>query len=88
MMPEESVLRFPCRFPIKVMGEIYANIDELVRQTLQAHLKTLDQVEFQSRTSKAGNYVSITAIFTAESQDQLDRIYTVLSQHEKVKYVL
>jgi putative lipoic acid-binding regulatory protein len=88
MAEEKAVLKFPCRFPIKVMGDSYAEIDIVVKKTLEEHLSNREGLELKTRLSKAGNYVSITAIFTAESQAELDRIYTILSQHEKIKYVL
>jgi uncharacterized protein len=88
-MPEErSLLKFPCRFPIKVMGEAESAIENLVRETLAQHVADLTNLEVQARMSAAGNYISVTATFTAENQEQLDAIYRMLTQHEKVKYVL
>ena len=85
MSEDKSILKFPCRFPIKVMGDVDAALEELVRETLEQHLNDLETLEFKSKVSGAGNYISITATFTAENQEQLDRIYTILSQHERVK---
>jgi hypothetical protein len=83
-----SLLRFPCDFPIKVMGH---NVPALLTE-ISAVAAQFDP-DFKSshielRHSKAGNYLGITLPIRAISQTQLDSLYRALSSHPLVKMVL
>ena len=81
-------LKFPCLFPLKVLG---ANTDGLypaVHAILKKHVPDLDSATFTSRRSSGGKYLSITATFTAQSRDQLNAIYKELNDHELVLMTL
>jgi uncharacterized protein len=81
-------LKYPCLFPLKVMG---ANTDGLylaVYTILKKHVPDLDEAVFTSRRSSSGKYLSITATFTAHSRDQLNAIYQELNDHELVLMTL
>ena len=85
---KNSLFRFPCTFPIKVMGN---NTDELypaVSAIMAKHVPGLDGVTFESRLSSGGKYLSITVTFTAQSRAQLDAIYLDLNGHELVLMTL
>jgi putative lipoic acid-binding regulatory protein len=83
-----SALKFPSRFPIKVMG---LNTDALypaVHAILKKHVPDLDDAEFTSRLSSSEKYLSITITITARSRSQLDAIYQELHDHELVLMTL
>ncbi len=85
---EESLIVYPCAFPIKVMG---AKADGFVHAiTLIAHEfdPTFDAKTLELRESKGGNYLGITITITATSREQLDELYRTLSTHPMVKMVL
>ena len=85
---KDSLFRFPCTFPIKVMGK---NTDELypvVSAIMEKHLPGLDGVAFESRLSSSDKYLSITVTFMAQSKAQLDAIYRELNGHELVLMTL
>ena len=85
---EESLIIYPCAFPIKVMG---AKVDGFVHAiTLIAHEfdPTFDAKTLELRESKGGNYLGITVTITATSREQLDELYRTLSTHPMVKMVL
>jgi len=85
---QESLIEFPCDFPIKVMGETDDGfLDEIVKTVKQFEL-TFDAKRVESRTSSAGKYTSLTCNCHVESQAQLDDIYRALTSHALVKYVL
>jgi hypothetical protein len=84
----ESILEFPCDFPIKVMGEAIADFDNLVAEIVLRHVADLREGALRSRASSGGKYVSITVTIQAESQEQLDNLYRELSAHERVLMVL
>jgi len=82
--PEQSLVEFPCQFPIKAMGkdenEFVAHVLNLVSQ----HYPELSEEEVHTRPSSGGKYISVTATITATSQEQLDAIYYALTASERV----
>ena len=84
----ETAFTFPCEFPLKVMGTKDVGLDAFMKEVLSKHLSDDAILEFKSRESSGGKYVSLTAIIVAESKAQLDTLYEQLSAHEHVKMVL
>jgi uncharacterized protein len=85
---EQSLIEYPCQFPIKVMGE---KVDGLVGAlTHIAHQfdPTFNAATIELRESSGGKYLGVTLTITATSRDQLDEIYRTLSTHPMVKVVL
>ncbi|MEY4712712.1 MAG: hypothetical protein RIS88_2162 [Pseudomonadota bacterium] len=84
----DSLIEYPCRFPIKVMG---AKVDGFVAaiSAIAAHFDpTFDERRIELRDSKAGKYLGITITVTATSREQLDELYRTLSTHPMVRVVL
>lgn len=88
MSQEETLLEFPCEFPIKVMGRSDTNLREQVIELVSRHAPDLDVSKITSRDSRQGNYVSLTVIVTATSKSQLDRIYLELNASDAVLMTL
>ncbi len=80
-------IKFPCLFPLKVMG---LNSDAFISEVLAIFRKHLQIAEFtySSRPSSNGKYLSITVTFTAVSQYQLNMVYQELNNHELVVMTL
>jgi hypothetical protein len=85
---EDSVLKFPCTFPIKALGLDDGEFDSLVVQIVARHAKDLGEGAVTTRSSRGGKYIAVTVTITARSQEQLDAIYTELSAHERVVMAL
>ena len=83
-----SLLEFPCRFPIKAMGKNSGDFEQLVSGIVLVHAELWPDEPVRSVASKEGNYVSITAVIKAESQEQLDAIYQELTDCDQVKMAL
>ena len=83
-----SLLEFPCTFPIKAMGKNTDDFEALVTDIVLAHAELWPDQAIRSEASKEGNYVSITAVIKAESQEQLDAIYQELTDCDQVKMAL
>jgi hypothetical protein len=88
-MPEaadegEPLLRFPCDFPIKVMGRADPGFEALVVQIVRRHAPDLGEGAVSSRVSSGGRYLSVTLTVRAEGRAQLDAIYRELSAHPDV----
>ena len=84
----ESLLEFPCDFPLKVMGIAADDFDTLVVAIVRKHVNDLREGAIRSKQSRTGKYVSITVTIQAKSQGQLDDIYGELSRHERILMVL
>lgn len=83
MTDSETLLEFPCRFPIKVMGKVNVEFDLLVVEIISKHV-AVNADEVATRPSKGGNYLAVTVTIEATSKQQLDAIYIELSQHPHV----
>jgi putative lipoic acid-binding regulatory protein len=84
----ESALKFPTPFPIKVMGRRADGFAQAVCEVVQRHAPDFDPVTLEMRTSREGNYLSVTATINATSRDQLDNLYRELTSHPMVTMVL
>ena len=87
-MGEESLLKFPCDFPIKVMGQRQDGFAQAVLEVVLRHAPDFDAAAMEMRPSTKGNYLSLTCTFRAVSREQLDALYRELSAHPLVKVVL
>ena len=84
----ESLLEFPCDFPLKIMGRADAELAQTVLAIVLRHAPDFDGATMEMRASSRGNYVSLTCNVRATSQQQLDALYRELSGHPLVKVVL
>jgi len=87
-MAQDSLLEFPCRFPIKAFGRDSEAFEAAVHGIIETHVPAGDRERFQRRPSRRGRYSAITVTITATSQDQIDAIYRALSAHELVLMAL
>lgn len=88
MNPDESLLKFPCRFPIKVMGASVPEFREQVVAIARRHVPDLSDDSVSLRASAQGRYVSVTLTVNAQSREQLDGLYRELTACELVAMVL
>jgi len=88
MTREESLLQFPCSFPIKAMGRAEADFDALVVEIVRRHVPNLMESAVVTHPSKGGKWVSVTVTIQATSREQLDAIYQALTDHDKVVMAL
>lgn len=83
-----SLLEFPCRFPIKAMGRRSAEFERIVSDIIFTHAQLMSGESIRVTPSKAGNFISVTAVIEAESQRQLDNIYQSLTNCKLVLMAL
>jgi len=86
--PEESLIEYPCAFPIKVMGAHVEGFVEAIVMVARQFDPGFDASSVERRPSKGGNYLGLTITVTATSREQLDELYRTLSTHPMVKVVL
>lgn len=87
-MTEATLLKFPCDFPLKVMGRRSEDFRSIVLRIVQKHAGAIDAARIEERPSRDGNYLSLTCTFAAESREQLDALYQELTTCERVLVVL
>ena len=83
-----SLLEFPCRFPIKAMGRSNENFESVVKGIVLAHAELWPEEPLRVSPSKEGNFLSVTAVIEARSQQQLDAIYQDLTDCDQVMMAL
>lgn len=86
--PEESLIEYPCDFPIKVMGVNHPELAQMLLELVLQYDPDFDASTVEMRPSKGGNYIGLTFTVRATSREQLDNIYRTLHGHELVKVVL
>jgi len=84
----ESLIKYPSRFPIKVMGNKVDGFVAAIVSVARQFDPDFDEATIELRPSKAGNYLGVTVTVTATSREQLDELYRTLSTHPMVKVVL
>ena len=87
-MSEETLLEFPCQFPIKAMGLSSDTFDLTVIQIIRKHAPDIHEGAVKTRLSQGGKYTSVTVTIEASSKTQLDAIYQDLSNHDDVVMAL
>lgn len=85
---QETLIEFPCRFPIKVMGAHSEDFGQVVLDIAIKHAPDVTAADLDMRVSKNGNYLSVTVTINATSKPQLDNLYMELTGHPLVKIVL
>ncbi|HRO81374.1 MAG TPA: DUF493 family protein [Alicycliphilus denitrificans] len=85
---KDSLIEYPSRFPIKVMGANVNGFVHAVTEVARRFDPGFDASTIELRDSRAGNYLGVTITITATSREQLDDLYRALSSHPMVKVVL
>ena len=88
MSEPESLIAFPCDFPIKVMGEMHDDFAEIIVAEIHRQLPDFDSSRVEMRASSGGKYISLTCTVHVTSKLQLDNVYRALSAHPMVKITL
>ncbi len=82
-----SSIKYPCKFPIKVMGKKDSDVKAKALSIIQKHCPEF-KGEPKERLSRDNNYVSLTFAVMAKSKEQLDAIYSELTQCDDVLMAL
>jgi putative lipoic acid-binding regulatory protein len=84
----DSLIEYPCDFPVKVMGARVDGFAEAMCHVAQQFDPSFNPATLEMRASKAGNYLSVTLTIRATSREQLDNLYLALTGHPMVKVAL
>ncbi|MCX8522228.1 MAG: DUF493 family protein [Rhodoferax sp.] len=84
----DSLIEYPCKFPIKVMGKRVDGLVHTITNIVRQFDPQFDASTIELRESKRGNYLGITVTVNATGKVQLDELYRTLSTHPMIKVVL
>jgi hypothetical protein len=87
-MADDTLLRFPCDFPIRIMGAATDDFRSLAIGIVTRHFGTLAADSIEERPSSGGRYLGLTITVRAESKAQLDAVYTELTSCRQVLVAL
>ena len=85
---EQSLIDYPSRFPIKVMGVNGDGFVHAVTEIARRFDPDFDAASIELRPSSGSKYLGVTITVNATSREQLDELYRTLSTHPMVKVVL
>ena len=85
---EASKISFPCDYPIKVVGDTQAGLHEDVYKIVLKHDPSLTIDKVSQRTSRKGNFISISFMLRAVGQEQLEALFDDLKELDAVRMVL
>lgn len=88
MDKQETLLEFPCDFPIKVMGKNSENFADEIKAIFINHFPQLNEDSFNLKPSKGNKYLSVSVTVNAQSKEQLDKLYRELTAHPQVVMAL
>jgi putative lipoic acid-binding regulatory protein len=84
----ETLLEFPCVFPLKVIGRNVAEFEGEVLIIIRKHVPDAQHENVTRRSSTGNKYLALTVTFVADNQRQLDELYLELNRHELVLMTL
>jgi putative lipoic acid-binding regulatory protein len=87
-MTTETLLEFPCEFPIKAFGHAHEDFEGLVVALVRRHTPNLGEAAVSSRPSNGGKFTAVTVVIQAESKAQIDAIYLDLTARREVLMAL
>jgi putative lipoic acid-binding regulatory protein len=88
MSTDDSLLEFPCDFPLKVVGRAAPDFQSLVVGIVERHAGPVPDAHVRGRASRDVTFVALTCLIRATSKAQLDALYEELSGHERILMVL
>ena len=84
----ESLIEYPCDFPIKVMGPNAPGFVDAMCFLARQFDPDWQESSLERRESKGGKYLGLTLTLHVLGREQLDEVYRTLSSHPLVKVVL
>ena len=86
--PADSLIEYPCDFPIKIMGATHEAFAQTIVEVIVLIDPDFHAGKMEMRPSSKGSYIGLTVTVRATSREQLDNLYRALSAHPMVKVVL
>ena len=85
---EPPKIEFPCRYPIKAIGDNGADFKALVITTVKQFAPDLNEQHIELNASRNGNFVSVRFVIQATGIEQLQSLHAALIATGRVKMVI
>ncbi|WP_072281042.1 YbeD family protein [Rappaport israeli] len=76
---QESLIKFPTRFPIKIMGKNTAEFRQAVDKIVQDSIVEEDLIEVKEQLSSNERFLSFTIVAMFAEQAAIDAVYQALT---------
>jgi putative lipoic acid-binding regulatory protein len=84
----DSLIKYPCDFPIKVLGLSHQGFAQTVAEVVMRYDRDFDAATIEMRPSSGARYIGLTCTIRATSREQLNALYQELCDHPQVVMVL
>jgi uncharacterized protein len=84
----QTLLKFPCEFPLKVLGYKGEEFTKNVIDILHKHQTKFDEKSIKTKPSKNDKYLAMTIVIQAKNKQHLDTIYQELNACKQVVMTL
>ena len=81
-------IEFPCRYPIKVIGDVGVNAVSEIVEVVRRHAPEVTPDEINTRASRNGNFQSVRVTIVATGEAQLRLLHQDLIALPNVRMVL
>lgn len=88
MTDKETLIEFPCNFPIKIIGKKTSNFATEIIEITRKHFPDTADKDIVYQESQQGNYQSLTITVYTHNKASLDALYLDLTKHSDIKMVL
>lgn len=88
MSNQETLLEFPCAFPVKIVGRMEDGFAAALVEVVLRHAPDFDAASVTMKASSSNKYLSLTCTINATSKRQLDELYREISAHPLVVMAL
>lgn len=88
MTDNQTLMQFPCDFPIKIIGNNTTNFLGEITRIIQKHYPNILESTINCQPSQNNNYLAIRVTLHVLDQPSLDALYQELTQHPDIKMVL
>jgi putative lipoic acid-binding regulatory protein len=84
----DSLIEYPCDFPIKVLGLWHQGFAQTVAEVVMRYDPNFNAATMEMRPSRGARYIGLTCTVRATSREQLNALYQELCDHPQVVMVL
>jgi len=84
---EPPRIEFPCRYPIKIIGEVNESVSDII-SIVRRHAPEVTPDEVSTRHSSKGNFQSVRVTIMATGEVQLQALHEELIALPGVRLVL
>ena len=85
---EAPHIEYPCRYPIKVIGEDVDDYSNEVIRIIRVHAPDLKDEDISFRPSRHGKYLAVNVIIVAHGEKQIEAIFNDLKASGRTAMVL